>query len=46
VYASAERNAWVDVGRQIESKRLGQPDAALAALYRTAPPAQSGQPGV
>lgn len=38
VYLSAERGAWVDVAAGEESARLGQPDDALAALYRTPRP--------
>lgn len=35
VYLSDERQCWVDVARGEESARLGKPDEALAALYRT-----------
>lgn len=35
VYVSAERGSWIDVAPGHESARLGQPDEALAALYRT-----------
>lgn len=43
VYASAERGAWVEVGEQTESRRLGRPDEALAQIYRTAVPLEAGQ---
>lgn len=35
VYVSAERGDWVEVAERHESTRLGRPDEALAALYRT-----------
>lgn len=38
VYRSAECGGWVDVARGGESARLGKPDEALAALYRTTLP--------
>jgi UDP-N-acetyl-2-amino-2-deoxyglucuronate dehydrogenase len=38
VYASAERGAWVELALQPESERLGRPDDALAAIYRTVAP--------
>jgi predicted dehydrogenase len=38
VYLSAERASWVDVAQGQESARLGRPDEALAALYRTIGP--------
>ncbi|MBX7136620.1 MAG: Gfo/Idh/MocA family oxidoreductase [Oligoflexia bacterium] len=33
-YSSAETGAWVDVAKCRDSRRLGQPDEALADLYR------------
>lgn len=41
-YVSAERGAWVDVSQREESPRLGRPDEALAALYRTIRPPGGG----
>jgi UDP-N-acetyl-2-amino-2-deoxyglucuronate dehydrogenase len=35
VYVSAERGSWIDVAQRLESARLGQPNEALARLYRT-----------
>lgn len=40
-YRSDEEGGWVDVDSLNESARLGRPDEALAALYRTPAPAMS-----
>lgn len=37
-YRSDEAGAWIDVASNGESTRLGRPDEAIAALYRTAAP--------
>lgn len=38
VYVSAESGSWVDVDGNHESARLGRPDDALAAIYRSVAP--------
>jgi predicted dehydrogenase len=38
VYLSAERGGWIEVAARQESSRLGRPDPALAAQYRSAAP--------
>lgn len=35
IYASAEKNDWVNIADQISSSKLGIPDESLSKLYRT-----------